>query len=524
MIQAFIKKGFLLQEDFLEIVGEVEGLEPEFLSIISKLNLKNKILNKQIIIENLDTIALVLKNLQPDFDDKKKSKSEKFLNFLSVLRKRALQEGREKKKPVEKSEEAIRGVPEHANTRIVKDYDPPVKKIGVKDFVRHFRLRYSVLRKFLLMKNLENLASINKIGQRKGNYTIIAMIFSKRTTKNNNLMLDVEDLTGRIRVLVNSNRDCFKTAKGLVEDEVVAITCSGNNEILFVNNIIKPDIFVERKALDEEQYAVFTSDIHAGSSKFLEKNFMKFINWINGEVGNEKQKSIARKVKYLFVVGDNIDGVGVYPGQEELLEIKSIGEQYSKLASLIRKIRKDITIVMCPGQHDCVRVAEPQPKITKVYASELYEISNLLLVSNPAIINIASSRNFPGFNVLMYHGASFHNLINEIESLRLGDAADYPTKVSKEILKMRHLAPSHSSTTYIPFGEDSQLIADDVDIMVTGEMHKADVSSYNNVLLIQSSCWQSQTPFEEKVGNNTDPCKVPVLNLKTRQVNIMDFS
>ena len=41
---------------------------------------------------------------------------------------------------------------------------------------------------------------------------------------------------------------------------------------------------------------------------------------------------------------------------------------------------------------------------------------------------------------------------------------------------------------------------------------------------ICNSCWQSITPFEEKVGNNPDPCKVPVLNLKTREIKIMDFS
>jgi DNA polymerase II small subunit/DNA polymerase delta subunit B len=34
-----------------------------------------------------------------------------------------------------------------------------------------------------------------------------------------------------------------------------------------------------------------------------------------------------------------------------------------------------------PGQHDAVRVAEPQPLISKKYAPELYEIENLVLVT-----------------------------------------------------------------------------------------------------------------------------------------------
>ena len=46
----------------------------------------------------------------------------------------------------------------------------------------------------------------------------------------------------------------------------------------------------------------------------------------------------------------------------------------------------------------------------------------------------------------------------------------------------------------------------------------------NNILLVASSCWQSITPFEEKVGNVPDPCKVPLFNLKSREVKIVDFS
>ena len=62
------------------------------------------------------------------------------------------------------------------------------------------------------------------------------------------------------------------------------------------------------------------------------------------------------------------------------------------------------------------------------------------------------------------------------------------------------------------------------DVFTTADLHKADVDIYNNILIVCSSCWQSTTPFEEKLGNHPDPCKVPVLNLKSRQIKIMDFS
>ena len=50
-----------------------------------------------------------------------------------------------------------------------------------------------------------------------------------------------------------------------------------------------------------------------------------------------------------------------------------------------------------------------------------------------------------------------------------------------------------------------------------------DVDKYNGVLLVANSCWQSITAFEEKVGNNPDYCKVPLLNLKTGAIKILDF-
>jgi DNA polymerase II small subunit/DNA polymerase delta subunit B len=61
------------------------------------------------------------------------------------------------------------------------------------------------------------------------------------------------------------------------------------------------------------------------------------------------------------------------------------------------------------------------------------------------------------------------------------------------------------------------------DLLCTGEVHRVDVENYNNILIITGSCWQGQTAFEEKIGNIPDPCKVPLFNLKTRELKILDF-
>jgi len=146
-------------------------------------------------------------------------------------------------------------------------------------------------------------------------------------------------------------------------------------------------------------------------------------------------------------------------------------------------------------------------------------MKNVSLVTNPALVEIEG-----GFRILMYHGASMHGMINEIEELRLKQGSNTPTKVIKEILKRRHFAPTHGSVDYIPCEKEDALVIKQIpDILTTADLHRHEVSTYNNILLIATSCWQSLTPFQEKVGNHPDFCKVPLFNLKSREVKIIDF-
>ena len=82
----------------------------------------------------------------------------------------------------------------------------------------------------------------------------------------------------------------------------------------------------------------------------------------------------------------------------------------------------------------------------------------------------------------------------------------------------------HGLCDYIPCEEDPMVIDIVPDIIITGDQHRSEVRMYNNILAISSSCWQAKTSFEEKVGNNPDPCKVPLFNLKSREIKMLDFS
>jgi len=91
-------------------------------------------------------------------------------------------------------------------------------------------------------------------------------------------------------------------------------------------------------------------------------------------------------------------------------------------------------------------------------------------------------------------------------------------------LQRRHLAPTHKSTLYIPDVKRDPLVISSVpDFFLTGHIHKSSVSNYRNVTMICSSCWQSKTTFQEKVGHHPEPCRVPIINLQTREVKILKF-
>lgn len=511
-VKFLLSQGYLIEQEVAQFLENQFG-EVSIAHILLKLKLP-KLITKNFLYENLDAI---IKNLKSD-------ESKNFsLGQLERIKKTSLTEAMNNLKIKIEYNTFLN---ERKNAIILDSYEFPAKKITVEDFVKYFKNRYQVLKACLQERNLEGLSSIGKLSNQRRIVAIIGVVYDIRITKNKNLLVELEDLTGKITVVFHKEKtELFEKAQNIVLDEVIAISGVGSREIIFANDVIFPNLAKEKKFSPREEYAAFTSDIHLGSVKFLEENFLKFIDWLNCKTGSEHQKKIAQKVKYLFIVGDTVDGVGVYPKQEKELNIKDVREQYRLLAEYLKRIRKDITIIMCAGgKHDAVRPIEPQPKISKEFAPELHEMDNVLLTTNPSIVRIGKTKTFQGLDVLMYHGDSFDYYGDVVDVLRLNNAKMKPDMIVHFLLKKRHLAPSHTSTTYYPSEKDYLVIRKIPDIFVSGHIHKSAVSHYNNILTISCSCWQSKTAYQEKFGHEPDPCKVPILNLKNGKVSIMDFS
>ena len=417
-----------------------------------------------------------------------------------------------------------------APVQVLFNYTEKSRKRDFSDFVNYFNQRYNRLSAMLAQRQeLQNVTSIKRVKGKtdRSTVSIIGIVSEKNITKNNNLILVLEDPSGSISVLVNKNKpELLEQAQDISLDEIIAVVGVPGENILFANNILWPEVPLtkELKKAAKPGYLAFISDIHVGSEKFLGSEFGKFIAWLKGETGSDRQREIAMNLKYLFIGGDLVDGVGVYPAQDKEQDIPDIYQQYEALYQLLRQIPERIKVIICPGNHDAVRISEPQPSLPEEFASKINAMPNVLSLSNPCYVNIDADAGFPGFVVLMYHGYSFDYFISNVGSIRKAGGYDRGDLVMKYLLQRRHLGPSHSSTRYIPDPEHDSLIIDPVpDFFLAGHLHKTAVANYRNATMIMGSCWQAKTPYQEKVGHHPEPGRVPIVNLQTRQVHILKF-
>ena len=541
VVDSFIKKGFLLSPDVF--------VEKDFNT--TYLNLVNtKILSKEKpVVIGSDLLKGISKRGISgvnwiEFEKSKvlceRGKTNKVYNsFMELMFHEKSNEEQTVPVPVSgtmKLEEQNKNSPEQIqieetslenehSLRVVKSYGHESKPRELKDFVYHYKSRYEFLRKILMARQeLQSTVSIKRAFSKENGETVslIGLIYNKRKTKNGNILVNLEDPTGNINVIFGTS---LEGVEFLCVDELIGVVGKKHDNFLYVSQLIYPDIpeKTEIKKSKQDICGVFISDVHIGSNMFMENKFLQFIDWLNGKHEDKKMVALSKKVKYLFVVGDVVDGVGIYPNQDKELTIPNIKGQYDRCAEFLSMIRDDIQIVLCPGNHDARRIAEPQPPLER-YAGSLKSLKNLVLVSNPSWINVLAEGDFEGFDILLYHGYSYDYYAANIEPIAQNGGYDRGDLIMKFLLQKRHMAPAHASTLFVPSDKGDHLIIDKVpDIFASGHIHKSSVSKYRGVTTIVSSCWQYKTDFQERVGHHPEYCKVPVFDFKTGETTILDF-
>ena len=379
----------------------------------------------------------------------------------------------------------------------------------IGNLIDYFQNRYKKLSDILSKRpELRAWQKINEITENHTDLNLIVMITDIRSTKNGHYLIEVEDDTGSMPVLVSKdNEELIQVAKNLMKDEVIGIVAQkragSENQLAICLNIIDPDVpRMPRKEVDFG--TVFTSDVHIGSVTFLEDAFVRFTRWLNGDYGNEAQREMANNVKYMIVGGDIVDGIGVYPNQDKELAIKDITAQYDEAARLLGDIRSDIKIIITPGNHDASRVAEPQPAVPEKYAKSLYKLNNVEFLSNPSMVSL------DGLEVLIYHGRGIDDMVMGSNDF----SHERNDLVMKEFLKKRHLAPLYGERTPLASELEDHLVIDRVpDVLHTGHVHINTYTNYNGIHCINSGTFQTQTEFQKIYNIVPTPAQVPIIDV-----------
>ncbi|MGB9778303.1 MAG: DNA-directed DNA polymerase II small subunit [Candidatus Bathyarchaeales archaeon] len=407
----------------------------------------------------------------------------------------------------------------------VKVVDNPAEKVSssgtLEGYLQYFQDRFKRIEKLLRQRmDVKSATSIIEALKSPPNarLKVIGMVTEKREAKQK-ILLTVEDLNANATMLVpqNAPAEVLKKARCLLLDQVVCFSVvKTRSNLLLVEDIILPDIAQKtpHKA-PIPVYAVLTSDMHVGSTKFQEKAFNRFLSWLRGEYGNEKMREIASHVKYVLVAGDIVDGIGVYPNQVKELAIKNIDEQYKLAREYFEKIPDYIEVAIIPGNHDAPRKALPQPPISNTFLETLKETRNFYSLGNPCTISLHD------VEFLLYHGRSLDDVIPTVPEMD----SNQPEKAMKLLLQSRHLAPIYGEKTPIsPENRDCLVIERVPDVFHAGHIHALGYTNYRGVLIVNSGGWQEQTEYMRRMGFVPTPGKVPVVNLQTLEVSILSFA
>jgi DNA polymerase II small subunit len=382
------------------------------------------------------------------------------------------------------------------------------------DFVSVFRDRYERLSELLRGRVTHRPAAAVADLSDSSEAAMIGMVADAYTTSGGHWRFELEDTSGTYPCMVLADSEPAAKAPRVLCDEVIAVEGEiskrrGDDEgVMFVDSLQFPDVprTYSPSTADRQVRAALVSDVHVGSQEFLADAWGRFADWLHSDA--------AADVEYLLLAGDMVEGVGVYPGQDEELDIVDIYDQYEQFSEHLKDVPGDMEVVMIPGNHDAVRLAEPQP----AFDDELRKIMSAhdaTISANPSTVTVE------GVSVLMYHGVSLDELIAELP----GAAYEDPAKTMSYLLEKRHLAPQYGGQVRVAPEERDHLVIEEVpDIFHAGHVHKFGHTRHNGVLTVNSSCWQSQTDFQASVNLDPDVAYAPIVDLQTLDLGYAQFA
>jgi DNA polymerase II small subunit len=400
----------------------------------------------------------------------------------------------------------------HQDVKILQDCTSHLKNDGeFTDFMHLFDDRFEKIKKIFKSRkefaHLTDIADLETASRKGQDLFVIGMVTEKHATHAGNIMLMIEDKTGSISVFLSSKSIDQKLVGQIVHDEVLGFKGTCKDDRFIATEFYYPDVRRSHKpTLSEEDLSIcLISDLHLGSDNHLADLWDRFKKWMRGENLSDKSKEIVGKIKYVSIAGDIIDGVGVYPSQEQHLVIKDVFQQFDRAAEELQDLPDYLTFIICPGSHEPVRRALPQPAIPKSYAPKLHAMG-VIMVGDPAMVETN------GVKTMLFHGESFIDLSMDIPGITNAT----PQLSMKKLLTSRHLAPAYGKKTELAPDRHDWLVIEDIpDILHTGHVHCNGVEMYHGTWMVNSGCFQGQTDYMKSLGIVPTPGQPNVVNLKT---------
>lgn len=392
----------------------------------------------------------------------------------------------------------------------------------ITDFTKYFHDRLSRLRTIIKTKpEMMHALPIDKARARTGEVATIGIV-SKVNSMEKGVSIEIEDEEESLSLFISKARNSrlLNDIGTILNDEVIGVVGNvrpgrgGRGPSMYPSAIIRPPLpFRHSPNYGSEELSVaFVSDLHIGSKTFLQEEWKRVISFLNGK--DPDTRNIASHIKYLVFTGDLVDGIGVYPGHDEDLYITDIFKQYEALADDLNSIPDHIKVILCPGNHDSVRKAEPQPALSQE-VQKIFDQDRVYFAGNPVTIKLH------GVRFLTYHGGSMDDIIPAVPGLTYTQ----PIGAMKEMLKRRHLVPIYGGKTPVaPEHKDYLLIDEIPDVFVTGHVHTTEIANYHNILMINASTWMAQTAYQKMRDFIPDPAKLPVVRLDTLKPSLIQFA
>src|SRR2546425_1045201 len=193
---------------------------------------------------------------------------------------------------------------------------------------------------------------------------------------------------------------------------------------------------------------------------------------------------------------------------------KSAGPLLIAESIVLPEIPEYMEVVLIPGNHDAVRQALPQPAIPKDFAGPVYDSRKIISLGDPAEVRLH------GVHFLLYHGTSLMDILSGVPGL------DYqrPVEVMEYQLRARHLSPEYGKMTPIgPEQEDFLVVERVPDVFTSGHIHVSGAGVYRGTTIVNSGAWQGETEYQKRMGLIPKPGILPVVNLQTLDVKMINF-